>query len=124
MGAIEVPLGAYYGAQTQRAHRNFQISPLRFSRSFLRSLGIIKKSAAQVNMDLGLLPVELGEVVVQSAQGVAEGKFDDQFVVDVFQTGSGTFDHTWERQREVDRRARQRALHAGSPWRQTLCSSQ
>ncbi len=61
MGAIEVPLGAYYGAQTQRARRNFQISPLRFLRSFLCSLGIIKEvRPMQVNMDLGLLPVELG----------------------------------------------------------------
>jgi len=90
MGAMEVPLDAYYGAQTQRARRNFRISPLRFPRPFVRALGLIKKSAAQVNMDLGLLPAELGEAIVQAAQAVADGKLDDQFVVDVFQTGSGT----------------------------------
>src|SRR3954451_20025228 len=90
MGALEVPLDAYYGAQTERARRNFQISPLRFSRSFIRALGLIKKAAAQVNMDLKLLPAELGASIVQAAQAVADGKLDDQFVVDVFQTGSGT----------------------------------
>jgi len=90
MGAMEVPADAYYGAQTERARRNFQISPLRLPRAFIRALGLIKKSAAQVNMDLHLLPAELGSVVVQAAQAVADGKLDDQFVVDVFQTGSGT----------------------------------
>jgi len=60
MGEMEVPVEAYYGAQTERARRNFQISPLRFPRSFIRALGLIKKAAAQVNMDLGLLPPELG----------------------------------------------------------------
>src|SRR5262245_40279696 len=90
MGAMEVPQDAYYGAQTQRARRNFQISPTRFPRSFIRAMGLIKKSAAQVNMDLGLLPPELGEAIVQASQAVADGKLDDQFVVDVFQTGSGT----------------------------------
>jgi fumarate hydratase class II len=90
MGAMEVPLEAYYGAQTERARRNFQISPLRFPRLFIRALGLIKKGAAQVNMDLGLLPAELGAAIVQAAQAVADGKLDDQFVVDVFQTGSGT----------------------------------
>ena len=76
--------------QTQRRRRNFQISARRFPRPFLRALGIIKKCAAQVNMDLGLLPLDLGEAVVQAAQAVADGKHDDQFVLDVFQTGSGT----------------------------------
>ena len=90
MGALEVPQEAYYGAQTQRARRNFQISALRFPRPYLRALGLIKKAAAQVNMDLGLLPTALGAAIVQAAQLVADGKFDDQFVVDVFQTGSGT----------------------------------
>jgi fumarate hydratase class II len=90
MGAMEVPADAYYGAQTQRARRNFQISPLRLPRAFIRAMGLIKKTSAQVNMDLGLLPAELGEAVVQAAQAVADGKLDDQFVVDVFQTGSGT----------------------------------
>src|SRR5438067_13854741 len=90
MGEMEVPVDAYYGAQTQRAFENFQISPLRFPRPFLRALGLIKKAAAQANMDLGLLPPELGERIVQAAQAVADGQHDDQFIVDVFQTGSGT----------------------------------
>ena len=90
MGAMEVPADAYYGAQTERARRNFQISPLRLPRAFIRAMGLIKKAAAQVNMDLNLLPAELGAAIVQAAQAVADGKLDDQFVVDVFQTGSGT----------------------------------
>jgi len=90
MGAMEVPADAYYGAQTERARRNFQVSPLRFPRPFIRAIGLVKKAAAQVNMDLNLLPAELGAAVVQAAQAVADGKLDGQFVVDVFQTGSGT----------------------------------
>ena len=90
MGEMEVSVEAYYGAQTERARRNFQISPLRFPRPFIRALGLIKKAAAQVNMDLGLLPADLGERIVQAAQAVADGQHDDQFVVDIFQTGSGT----------------------------------
>src|SRR5690349_3692235 len=90
MGEMEVPEAAYYGAQTRRAELNFQISPLRLPRSFIRALGLIKKAAAQVNMDLKLLAPELGGPIVRAAQAVADGKHDDQFVVDVFQTGSGT----------------------------------
>jgi fumarate hydratase class II len=90
MGTMEVPAEAYYGAQTRRAELNFAISPLRFSRAFIRALGLIKKSAAQVNMDLGLLPADLGAAVLQAAEAVAAGKHDDQFILDVFQTGSGT----------------------------------
>src|SRR5262245_45455027 len=90
MGEMTVPAAAYYGAQTQRASRNFQISNLRFPREFIRAMGLIKKAAAQVNMDLGLLDPRLGGPIVRAAQAVAEGKHDDQFVLDVFQTGSGT----------------------------------
>jgi fumarate hydratase class II len=90
MGEMAVPEDAYYGAQTERARCNFRISPLRFPRQFIRAMGLIKKAAAQVNMDLGLLPAEVGSLVVQAAQAVAEGRHDDQFVLDVFQTGSGT----------------------------------
>ena len=90
MGAMEVPADAYYGAQTRRAELNFEISPLRAPRAFIRAMGLIKKAAAQVNMDLGLLNPDLGSPIVQAAQAVAEGKHDDQFVVDIFQTGSGT----------------------------------
>ncbi len=90
MGAMEVPLDAYYGAQTERARANFQISPLRFPRGFIRAIGLVKKAAAQVNMDVNRLPAELGAAIVRAAQAVADGKLDDQFVVDIFQTGSGT----------------------------------
>ena len=90
MGAMDVPADASYGAQTERARRNFQISGLRFPRPFLRALGLIKKAAAQVNMDLGLLRDDLGDAILQAAQAIIDGRLDDQFVVDVFQTGSGT----------------------------------
>jgi fumarate hydratase class II len=90
MGSMEVPSDAYYGAQTARARRNFTISGLRFPSPLIRALGLIKKTAAQVNMDLGLLPAELGAAIVQAAQAVIDGRLEDQFVVDVFQTGSGT----------------------------------
>jgi fumarate hydratase class II len=90
MGPMEVPDDAYYGAQTRRAELNFKISPLRMPRAFIRAMGLIKQAAARVNMDLGLLDREVGEAVVRAAGEVAEGQHDDQFVVDVFQTGSGT----------------------------------
>jgi fumarate hydratase class II len=90
MGPMEVPADAYYGAQTRRAELNFAISPLRMPRAFIRAMGLIKTAAARVNMDLGLLDPALGEAIVRAAQEVADGRLDDQFVVDVFQTGSGT----------------------------------
>ena len=90
MGEMDVPAEAYYGAQTGRAVRNFAISPLRMPRAFIRAMGLIKKAAAQVNMDLKLLNADLGAPIVQAALEVADGKLDDQFVVDIFQTGSGT----------------------------------
>jgi len=90
MGPMEVPADAYYGASTQRAALNFPISGLRFSRPFIRVLGLIKGAAARVNADLGLLEPRIAEAVQQAAREVAEGRFDDQFVVDIFQTGSGT----------------------------------
>jgi fumarate hydratase, class II len=90
MGEVQVPESAYYGAQTQRAVENFAISGLHFPGSFIKALGIIKKSAAQANRDLGLLDEELAEAIIAGATEVAEGKLDDQFVVDIFQTGSGT----------------------------------
>jgi fumarate hydratase class II len=90
MGPVEVPKDAYYGASTMRAVQNFPISGLRFPRRFIRALGLIKGSAAEVNGELGLLEPRLAEAIVRAAQEVAEGRLDDQFVVDVFQTGSGT----------------------------------
>ena len=90
MGEFTVPGDAYYGAQTMRAVVNFPISDLRFPRAFIRVLGQIKLAAAQVNAELGLLDGRLSDAVVCAAQEVADGKLDDQFVLDIFQTGSGT----------------------------------
>ena len=90
MGKVLVPEEAYYGAQTQRALENFSISGLRFPRPFIRALGLIKKHGAAVNRDLGLLKGGIAEVILKASQEVVEGKLDEQFVVDVFQTGSGT----------------------------------
>ena len=90
MGEFDVPEDAYYGANTMRAVVNFPISDLRLPRGFIRALGLIKKAAAQTNAELGLLEPRLAEAVVRAAQDVADGALDDAFVVDVFQTGSGT----------------------------------
>ena len=90
MGEMQVPAGSYYGAQTQRAVLNFPISDLRFPRPFIRALGLIKKAAAETNLELGLLDEKLAPAIVQAAEEVVEGKLDEQFVVDIFQTGSGT----------------------------------
>lgn len=90
MGEMQVPANAYWGAQTARAAINFPISPLRFPRSFLRALGLIKQAAALTNRDLGLLAPDLAGAIEAAATEVAEGRLDDQFVLDIFQTGSGT----------------------------------
>ena len=90
MGKILVPEDAYYGAQTQRAVENFSISGLRFPSSFTNALGMIKKHAARVNFELGLLDPKIAQAVLTASEELVEGKFDDQFVVDIFQTGSGT----------------------------------
>ncbi|MCH8309404.1 MAG: class II fumarate hydratase [Chloroflexi bacterium] len=90
MGEFDVPIDAYYGANTMRAVLNFPISDLRFPRSFIRAIASIKLAAAQVNVELGLLDSKLADAIISAATEVAEGKFDDQFVVDIFQTGSGT----------------------------------
>jgi fumarate hydratase, class II len=90
MGEMEVPADAYYGASTQRAALNFPISTLRLGRPFIRALGLIKLDSARVNADLGLLESQIAEAIQAAAREVADGKFDDHFVVDVFQTGSGT----------------------------------
>jgi fumarate hydratase, class II len=90
MGEMRVPAQAYYGAQTARAVENFPISNLRFPREFIRALGLIKKHAAAANHELGLLTAEVAESLQAAAQEVTEGKFDSEFVLDIFQTGSGT----------------------------------
>jgi fumarate hydratase class II len=90
MGQMQVPTDAYYGAQTARAIENFPISNLRFSRHFIRAIGLIKKHAARTNASLGLLPAPISDAIQKAAQEVIDGKWDSQFVVDIFQTGSGT----------------------------------
>jgi len=90
MGEMEVPADAYYGASTRRAVLNFPISDLRFGRRLIRAIGLIKWGAARVNRELGGLDARLAEAIEQAALEVADGRFDDQFVVDVYQTGSGT----------------------------------
>src|SRR5213592_4552231 len=90
MGEVKVPSSAYYGAETQRAVQNFPISGLRLPKEFIRALALIKLSAARANMQLGLLDPKKGEAIVSAAKEVMEGALYDQFVVDVFQTGSGT----------------------------------
>ncbi|MCH8814726.1 MAG: class II fumarate hydratase [Chloroflexi bacterium] len=90
MGPMEVPADAYYGASTERARLNFPISDLRFKRPFIRALGLLKGAAASVNAQLGLLDAEKSEAIEEAASEVADGRWDDEFVVDIFQTGSGT----------------------------------
>ncbi len=90
LGAVLVPEDAYYGAQTQRALENFPVSGLTFSTAFIRAMGLVKKCAAVINRELGLLDSKLTEAILMAASEVAEGKLDEQFRLDVFQTGSGT----------------------------------
>src|SRR3954453_5498518 len=90
MGEMRVPADAYYGAQTGRAVENFPISDLRFNRRFIAAMGLIKSACAQVNHDLGLLDAKRLDLLQQAAREVGDGKLDHQFVVDIFQTGSGT----------------------------------
>lgn len=90
MGEMQVPADAYYGASTRRAVLNFPISDLRFPRQFIRALGQIKQAAAQTNEELGLVEPGIAQAIVRAAQEVIDGKLDQHFVLDIFQTGSGT----------------------------------
>jgi len=90
LGEMKVPADALYAAQTQRAVENFPISGIRFPRRFIHAMGTIKKAAAQANQEMGLLDGPIADAIVRAADEVIEGKLDDQFVLDVFQTGSGT----------------------------------
>ena len=90
MGEVRVPSEALYKAQTQRAVENFPISGNRFPRTFIRALGLVKGCAAVVNHDLGLMDAEKSQAIREAASAVSEGAHDDQFPVDIFQTGSGT----------------------------------
>ena len=90
LGEMKVPVNAYYGAQTQRAVENFQISNLRFSYQFIQSLALIKKFSAKVNAQLGLLDKDIAEIIISVAEDIINGDYLSEFVIDIFQTGSGT----------------------------------
>ncbi|MCL1592859.1 MAG: class II fumarate hydratase [Actinomycetia bacterium] len=90
MGEVPVPDGAYYGASTQRAVDNFPISNLRFGRTFIWALGLLKASAAVVNKEMGSIDVEKADAIISASEEVMDGSLDDHFVLDIFQTGSGT----------------------------------
>ena len=90
LGEIEVPAGAYYGAQTERAHRNFPVSGLTLPKRFLAAVAMIKGEAAAVNAELGTVPAEVARAIQQAAEEGVQGKLDGQFPLDVFQTGSAT----------------------------------
>src|SRR6058998_319587 len=94
MGEMQVPADAYYGASTQRAVLNFPISGDPMPRRFIRALGMVKRAAAQTNRELGLLPRRRARAIAAAAQEVIDGKLDDQFPIDVYQTGSGTSTNT------------------------------
>jgi fumarate hydratase, class II len=90
LGEMRVPADALYAAQTQRAVENFPISELRFPRPFIAAMGLIKRASAETNMELGLLDEAIGRAIVDAATEVVDGHHDAHFVVDIFQTGSGT----------------------------------
>jgi fumarate hydratase class II len=94
MGEMEVPADALYGASTMRAVQNFPISGSTFPRRLIHALALIKKAAAEVNGELGLIPPEMAKAIAQAATEVADGKWDAQFPIDVYQTGSGTSTNT------------------------------
>jgi fumarate hydratase class II len=94
MGEMQVPADAYYGASTQRAVLNFPISGQPLPHRFIRALGMVKKAAAQTNMELGLLARRRARAITAAAQEVIDGKLDDQFPIDIYQTGSGTSTNT------------------------------
>src|ERR1700738_1291363 len=94
MGEMEVPADAYYGASTHRAVLNFPISGQPLPRRFIRALGMVKRAAAQTNLELGLLSRRRARAISAAAQEVIDGTLDDQFPIDVYQTGSGTSTNT------------------------------
>src|SRR5687768_8617356 len=90
MGEVRVPVDALWRAQTQRAVENFPISGRPLERTQIRAMGLLKAACAQVNKDLGLLDADKADAIISAANEIADGNHDDQFPIDVFQTGSGT----------------------------------
>ncbi len=93
LGFVEVPTQAYYGAQTARAVDNYPISGMRAHPHLIRALGMVKRAAAEANKEIGLLEVERADAIIQAAQEIIEGKWNPEFVVDVFQAGAGVSLH-------------------------------
>src|SRR5438094_8105451 len=115
MGEMPLPESALYCASTQRAVLKFPVSGYRFSRPFIRALGLIKWAAAQANHDLGLLDAEGAALTVQAAEEVIEGTLDDHFPLDIFQTGSGTSPNTTATEATANPRAQLPGTKTGSP---------
>ena len=90
MGKVRVPLDVHYGAQTQRAAENFRISGIRFPRRFIKMLGLVKAAAVEVNRETGLVSNDIADAITKAAREVADGQWDQEFILDIFQTGSGT----------------------------------
>src|SRR3990172_3200282 len=90
LGGVRAPAGAYYGAQTVRASRNFPVSSIRPKPVFIRATAMVKKAAALANTGLGLLGRKKGSAIIRAASEIISGKFHDQFIVDVYQAGAGT----------------------------------
>ncbi len=93
LGFVEVPRTAYYGAQTARAVENFPISGMRAHPQLIRALGMVKRAAAEANKELGLIDAKRADAIIQAAQEVIDGKWNAEFVVDVFQAGAGVSLH-------------------------------
>src|SRR5580693_5347530 len=93
LGLVEVPAGAMYGAQTQRAVENYPISGMRASPFLIRAIGMVKKAAAEANGELGVVSKERAEAIARAAHEVIDGEWDKEFVVDVFQAGAGVSFH-------------------------------
>jgi fumarate hydratase class II len=120
MGEVKVPAGAYYGPSTQRAHENFPISGIRFSRRFIWALGMIKGAAAVVAGRDGHLPGEVANAIEQASAEVREGRLDEHFPLDIFQTGSGTSTNT-NANEVIARRASE--IMSGDPLSNTVHSN-
>ena len=126
MGLVKVPIEANYGAQTQRAVENFPISGLRFQRELIYALGLIKYAAAKTNADLKLLDRRIARAIQKVSEEVMEGRWDHDFVLDIYQTGSGTStnmnanevianranDHSGRKERGLSARAPQRSCQS------------
>ncbi|HMD19905.1 MAG TPA: lyase family protein, partial [Alloacidobacterium sp.] len=93
LGLVEVPARAYYGAQTARAVENYPISGMHAHPQLIRAVGMVKRAAAEANKELGLIDARRADAIIQAAQEVIDGKWNDQFVVDVFQAGAGVSFH-------------------------------